>query len=193
MTNTSQRLVYQIFGQPTWCLRIFALLAGAPLVRATRRPIRKQTDRSFSSVRFFVTTTNNSFCSCKRHITTDSANRGISDVSSRRQKKFTSIPSPKLYSNTPGSLRQRKAAPPTATAPAPNNSRPNHLLHQTTLSTTNHHQLPALSALFQCEPTLLPHQHSAYTSAEPQLSHASTAFHRFTPYGGAWSSVFHTQ
>lgn len=109
MTNTSQRLVYQIFEQPTWCLRIFALLAGAPLVRATRRPIRKQTDRSFSSVRFFVTTTNNSFCSCKRHITTDSANRGISDVSSRRQKKFTSIPSPKLYSNTPGSLRQRKA------------------------------------------------------------------------------------
>lgn len=65
----------------------------------------------------------------KDNITTDGANRGISDVSSRRQKKFTSIPSPKLPSNTLGSLRQRKAAPPTATAPAPNNSRPSHHLH----------------------------------------------------------------
>ena len=124
----------------------------------------------------------------------DAANRGISDVAAedRRNSRRSPLPSFALLS-TPGSLRQRKAAPPTATAPAPNNSRPNHHLHQTILSTTNHHQRPAFSALFQGEPTLLLHQHSAYTSAEPQLSHASTAFHRFTPYGGAWSSVSPTQ
>ena len=45
VTMTSLCGLHQILWQPTWCLRIFALLAGA-LVRATRRPIRKQTSAS---------------------------------------------------------------------------------------------------------------------------------------------------
>ena len=73
----------------------------------------------------------------------DRANRGISDVPAedKRNSRRSPLPSFALLS-TPGSLRQRKAAPPTATAPAPNtttSTNPPSLYHH------HHHQLPALS------------------------------------------------
>lgn len=107
----------------------------------------------------------------------DVANRGISDVSAedKRNSRRSPLPSFALLS-TPGSLRQRKAAPPTATAPAPNTT---YNLHQPTLSLPPPPPTSGTQPCFSVSPryccidsrcTLPPHLDSR---ALPRLSTAS--------------------
>ena len=197
-----QWLAYQNFGQPTWCLRIFALLAGAPLVRATRRPIRKQTRRARRARRSIFLLRLSLFPNNKQISSSHDTSRPTVQIEAfltyqaedKRNPRRSPLPSLTLdYSGVPasakGSTTNRICTCAQELTPKLHPA-PKHSLSTTTTTTTttNRH-----SALFQCELTLLLHQHSAYPSAELRLSRASTTFHRFTPYGGAWSSVFPTQ
>ena len=160
--------------QPTWCLRIFALLAGA-LVRATRRPIRKQTRRGLaidlSPVPFSLatTTTNNSSCARRQQ---HSAIETPSDVvaEGKRNSRRSPLASFSLtYSGVPASA---KAAPPTASAlqslnPRQTTTKPPSLAHLHHHTTTSRHSQPCFSVssrycCFKTRHTPLPHRDSRH-------------------------------
>lgn len=120
-------------------------------------------------------------------------NRNSSDVKQQQKTQEIHVDplSQALTLYCLGSLRQRKAeAPPTATAPlhpitlAKHNPPPNHppSLSLTPLSLVSVRARATATSNTQHTPLL-----------NLDSTHASTAFHRFTPYGGAWSSVFPTQ